>query len=115
VREKYATPFLRELREAVGLRALDKTVVAVRQPSKPKGSRPMFKQYREADGRFYFKLVEGDRTLLVSKGFDSPREAGERIAALKRDGFSAADTTVALSEGVEIETVHQALARLREE
>lgn len=115
VREKYATPFLRELREAVGLRALDKTVVAVRQPSKPKGSRPMFKQYREADGRFYFKLVEGDRTLLVSKGFDSPREAGERIAALKRDGFSAADTAVALSEGVEIETVHQALARLREE
>ncbi|MFP3514286.1 hypothetical protein SB775_32845, partial [Peribacillus sp. SIMBA_075] len=43
------------------------------------------KQYREADGRFYFKLLDGDGALLVqSGGFDSPREAGQTIAVLKQ-------------------------------
>ena len=47
---------------------------------------PQFKQYREADGRFYFKLVRGERVLLQSIGFDSPKDAGARIARLKREG-----------------------------
>ena len=34
---------------------------------------PVFKQYREADGKFHFKLVHGERMLLQSAGFDSPR------------------------------------------
>src|SRR5690606_2082486 len=86
VRERHATAFARELREAVGLRNLSKVQTAA--PKKAKTALPMFKQYREADGRFHFKLVEGDRTLLKSRGFESPREAGQRIAALKREGFA---------------------------
>ena len=43
----------------------------------------MFKQYREADGRFHFKLVDGDRLLLQGWGFASPRDAGQLVARLK--------------------------------
>ncbi|MGV3570701.1 MAG: tryptophan--tRNA ligase [Ramlibacter sp.] len=79
-----ATPFMRELREAVGLRSLA-TVPGAAKKEKPKaGSLPAFKQYREADGRFYFKLVDAQgRLLLQSTGFASPKEAGQFIAALK--------------------------------
>ena len=46
---------------------------------------PTFKQYRDSDGRFYFKLIGGGGELLVqSNGFDSPKEAGQVIATLKR-------------------------------
>jgi tryptophanyl-tRNA synthetase len=44
----------------------------------------VFKQYRESDGRFYFKLVHGDRTLLQSQGHASPRDAGQLVARLKQ-------------------------------
>ena len=73
----------------------------------------MFKQYREADGRFHFKLVDGDRVLLLSRGFDSPKDAGQRVAALKRDGFAGVDGDVSLGEGVDAESVVQALAAMR--
>ena len=46
---------------------------------------PTFKQYREADGKFYFKLVDGDRVLLQSEGFDSARDAGQLVARAKQD------------------------------
>ena len=53
---------------------------------KAKSAAPTFKQYREADGRFYFKLVAADgRELLLSLGHASPREAGQAIARLKAD------------------------------
>ena len=78
-----ATPFLAELRHAVGLRNL----AAVATPAaveKAKAALPQFKQYREADGRFHFKLVDADgRLLLQGEGFASPREAGAVVAALK--------------------------------
>jgi hypothetical protein len=39
------------------------------------------------DGLHYFKLVEpGGRVLLQSKGFASPREAGQAVAALRAQG-----------------------------
>jgi tryptophanyl-tRNA synthetase len=50
----------------------------------------VFKQYRERDGKFYFKLVDADgRLLLQSLGFDSPREAGQSIGLLQTQGASA--------------------------
>ena len=49
----------------------------------------MFKQYREADGQFYFKLVEGERLLLQSVGFEGARNAGQLIGLLKQEGGAA--------------------------
>jgi tryptophanyl-tRNA synthetase len=65
---------LRDLREQAG----------GKKEAKAKAALPVFKQYREKDGRFHFKLVDAfGRELLVSPGFASPREAGQAVAALK--------------------------------
>ena len=49
-----------------------------------------FKQYREKDGQFYFKLVsaQGD-SLLQSRAYASPQVAGQRIAQLQQQGMAA--------------------------
>jgi tryptophanyl-tRNA synthetase len=87
-----ATPFLRELRQAVGLRSLN-ALPAVAQKSKSKSNKnaaPTFKQYRENDGKFYFKLLDADaRLLLQSQGFDSPREAALTVSLLQKEGVTA--------------------------
>ncbi len=114
LRAQYAMPFLRELRAAVGLRDLASTHADGKPVARAaKAALPVFKQYREADGRFHFKLVDGERVLLLSRGFDSPKEAGQRIAALKRDGFPGPDADVALGEGAGTTAVADALAALR--
>ncbi|MBC7214913.1 MAG: tryptophan--tRNA ligase [Burkholderiaceae bacterium] len=87
-----ATPFMRELRHAVGLRSLAQgTAQQTEKSAKPgKAALPSFKQYREADGKFYFKLVSPQgRLLLQSTGFDSPRAAGQAIAQLQQQGAPA--------------------------
>ncbi|MDQ2702958.1 MAG: tryptophan--tRNA ligase [Pseudomonadota bacterium] len=112
LREEYATPFLHELRHAVGLRDLSVAVGDVPAARATRAALPVFKQYREADGRFHFKLADGDRVLLVSRGYDSPREAGQRVAALKRDGFTGPDADVALGDGIDAGSVVQALAAM---
>ena len=114
LRERHATPFLGELREAVGLRDLDsyRTAGSPGQ-KKARATLPVFKQYRESDGRFHFKLVEGDRVLLLSHGFESPRDAGQRLAALKRDGFGGHGSDLFLGDGVEAAEVQAALDALR--
>jgi tryptophanyl-tRNA synthetase len=82
-----ATPFMRELRHAVGLRPLaadKKTTVA-----EAKTAAPSFKQYREKDGLFYFKFVDPKgQVLLQSLGFASPKDAGQTIAQLQAEGPS---------------------------
>ena len=111
-----AAPFLAELRAAVGLRPM----VAVAAPSVPAAARPkaaaapVFKQYREADGKFYFKLTAPDgRVLLQSSGFESGREAGQWIARLKSEGAAAVpDAPVAHGEAVSAQDVADALAAL---
>ncbi|WP_341648281.1 tryptophan--tRNA ligase [Thauera humireducens] len=103
-----ATPFLAELRHAVGLRNL----AAVATPAaveKAKAALPQFKQYREADGRFHFKLVAADgRLLLQGEGFASPREAGSVVSALKQGAAFAVDGTRVVVDG-------QAVAALAED
>jgi tryptophanyl-tRNA synthetase len=113
LRTQYAMPMLARLREAVGLRDLGMhaaTTPSARQPTST--ALPVFKQYREADGKFYFKLVDGERVLLQSAAFDSPKDAGMRIAALKRGEFDGADAQVAFGEGVDADAVQAALAAL---
>jgi tryptophanyl-tRNA synthetase len=78
-----AVPFMAELRHAVGLRNLAARGAA-KKDKKDKAQLPSFKQYRESDGKFYFKLVDPQgRLLLQSHGFDSPKAAGEVVKSLK--------------------------------
>jgi tryptophanyl-tRNA synthetase len=86
-----ATPFMARLRQAVGLRSL--ATATTSGPAKAaKVAAASFKQYREKDGQFYFKLVDAKGALLLqSLGFASPKEAGVAIGRLKQDGLSALD------------------------
>ncbi|MCW5649209.1 MAG: tryptophan--tRNA ligase [Ramlibacter sp.] len=78
-----ARPFMAELRHAVGLRNLGSRAAGAADKA-ARVALPVFKQYREADGKFYFKLVDAGGTLLLqSPAFDSPREPGQLISRLK--------------------------------
>lgn len=82
---KISRPFMTELRHAVGLRnlAAGRDKGGARKAAKV--AKPSFKQYRERDGLFYFKLLDANgAALLQSRGFASPQEAGRAIAALQQ-------------------------------
>ncbi len=80
---KIATPFVAELRRAVGLRDL-REAPSTSGAAKAKVATPTFKQYRESNGQFHFKLLDADGKLLVqSRGFDSARDAGQLVSRLK--------------------------------
>lgn len=124
LREEVAIPMMRQLRQAVGLRALSRPAggpAATEAPALP--ALPQFKQYRHDDGLFYFKLVQGERIVLQSGGFSAPREAGQLVGRLKagagtgvsvRDGQLFVDDTSAgwLGEAVTAGEVIAALDRL---
>lgn len=111
-------PFMTTLRHAVGLRNL--------AAGKDKGgakaakvAKPSFKQYREkADGLFYFKLLDArGETLLQSRGFTSPQEAGRTIAQLQAQGEEALASLAAQLEPIDTEgtrAVTEALEALAE-
>ena len=109
-----AAPFLAELRDAVGLRRMVAVAAKVDKTVATKAALPSFKQYREADGKFYFKLAAADgRVLLQSVAFESGRDAGQWVARLKNDGAVAVpDAPVAHGEGVSAQDVADALAAL---
>jgi tryptophanyl-tRNA synthetase len=80
-----------------------------------KAALPSFKQYREADGQFRFKLVDAQGQLLLqSLGFASPKQAGQTIATLQRDGAAALTRLTDQLEplAVDADTVGAALALL---
>jgi len=114
LREKYATPFLAELRQAVGLRDLSHRSEA-QDKSLQKSALPSFKQYRDTDNRFYFKFLDGNGALLVqSNGFDSPKEAGQLIAVLKRADQADQMETPEINLLAPAQEVLAALMQLRE-
>ena len=83
-----ATPFMSELRNAVGLRKLQSphTSSAAKYA---KVATAAFKQYREKDGNFYFKLVDSDGMLLLqSLAFASPKMAAQCISLLVEQGLN---------------------------
>ena len=85
-----ATPFMAELRHAVGLRNLESVSAASAKTGTAKTAVPAFKQYRENDGKFYFKLLSASgRTLLQSRSFEAPKDAALAIATLQKDGAGA--------------------------
>ena len=113
-----ATPFVRSLRSAVGLRSLAQASAAPKAAKAAKAALPSFKQYREADGQFYFKFVAADgRLLLQSTGFAAPKDAGQAIARLQQQGESALAALagqLAPIEGVPPQDVAAALQQLAE-
>ena len=116
LRKQFAVPLLKELRHAVGLRDLS---TAGDVPSEESGAAraapPLFKQYREKDGRFYFKLQAGDGTLLIqSEGFDSPRDAGQLIGVLKQTEHGDGLQSELFKLEAEVDVVLAALQALRE-
>jgi len=114
-----AQPFLAELRRAVGLRPMlaapARPAAASAPAAEARAALPAFKQYRESDGRFYFKLAAANGTLLLqSQGLADAREAGAWVKRLKSEGEAALDgAPVALADGVPRESVAAALAALR--
>ncbi|NBO76168.1 MAG: tryptophan--tRNA ligase [Betaproteobacteria bacterium] len=114
-----ATPFLHTLREAVGLGRLSgpngssRTTAPNQAASADKLA--SFKQYRQADGRFYFKLAAPDgAVLLQSQGFEGGRDAGQWVARIRSEGLVAAQAApVALGPGVDWGRVQAALQALQ--
>ena len=107
---RLAGPLMTRLRRAVGLRGLETPAIVDAPGHDPdvaagtpeaaraggpdggfaKAAPPVFKQYRERDGKFYFKLVGAQgRVLMQSHGFESPRQAGEVIASFQKQGAGA--------------------------
>ncbi|MFN5699417.1 MAG: tryptophan--tRNA ligase, partial [Betaproteobacteria bacterium] len=114
-----AMPFLHALRDAVGLgRLVDQGGAPASRASHAGASADKlasFKQYREGDGRFYFKLTASDgAVLLQSQGFEGGRDAGQWVKRIRSEGLSAAQAApVALGPGVDWAQVQAALQALQ--
>ncbi|MDH4451466.1 MAG: tryptophan--tRNA ligase [Rhodoferax sp.] len=93
-----ATPFMAQLRSAVGLRRLSGTVQTGAARTE-KTALATFKQYREKDGQFYFKLAAADGTVLLqSRAFASGKDAGLCIAQMQRDGAASLSVLASVVE-----------------
>lgn len=114
---KIATPFMAELREAVGLRRFKSFGAEGKKVTKgKKAGKAVFKQYREKDGKFYFKLTSASgKDLLQSTAFDTGREAGQTIAAMKKTGVEELPACATLCDRVGLDEVKAALASFAEE
>ena len=114
---RLSTPFMAELRHAVGLRNLRaQRGIGNADPKAARVTLPSFKQYRESDGRFHFKLVDVQgRVLLQSEGFASPKDAGAAIGRLHQEGVAAwqeLGTQLTIAGGASSSDVVAALERL---
>jgi tryptophanyl-tRNA synthetase len=113
---RLSTPFMAQLRHAVGLRDLRAASTDTKAGAKAKAALPSFKQYREADGQFHFKLVDAQgRLLLQSKGYASPKDAGAAIGRLQKEGspaWQALGDQVGVADGVSADDVTAALQQL---
>ena len=108
---KIATPLVLEMRRSMGLRDLREAPKAAIPEKEKSSALPQFKQYREKDGKFYFKLIDGDGSLLLqSRAFDSPKDAGRCIAQCKA-GEMIAEASAA--EGVDMHRVAAAVRALQ--
>ena len=109
-------PFMARLRASVGLRDL-RNGTATKAEKSQKPVLPSFKQYREADGKFYVKFVDAQGNLLLqSQGYESPKDAGKLVNQLRTDPgmllSASAQTTVA--DGQTTASVQAALQQLRD-
>lgn len=113
-----AAPFMREIRQAVGLRSFVSTATAPSPAAglatdSSKAAAPLFKQYRE-EGLFYFKLTAADgAVLLQSTGFEQGCAAGAWVKRIRDQGVhSLADIPAAWYAGIDQLQLAQALKML---
>jgi tryptophanyl-tRNA synthetase len=96
-------PFLAELKRAVGLRPLARAAAAPAAPRKARAAGPRLLTYREKDGKFYFKLVDGDgETAFESRAHDTPdaaRRDQDALLALDGEALRAAASTGEAQQG----------------
>jgi tryptophanyl-tRNA synthetase len=72
-----ATPFLNELREAVGLRSFVAQTQVAATTKKKAAKAARFVSFREEDGSFRFRLLAADgEQLLLSRNFADGKAAG---------------------------------------
>lgn len=112
---RISIPFMEELRQAVGLRRFHQIHVPKEGEAKPavaprKKVIPVLRQYREKDGKFYFKFSVGDKALFVSSGYATGKEAGAAVALLKKGDASDIFPSFVLAAGVTAEEAKAALA-----
>ncbi|WXL26722.1 tryptophan--tRNA ligase [Ectopseudomonas mendocina] len=75
---KIATPFLGELREAVGLRSFRTQATAATSEKKKASKSARFVSFRDDDGSFRFRLLDAaGEQLLLSKSFADGKSAGQ--------------------------------------
>jgi len=94
-------PFMRQLREAVGL-GVDRGARAAASASagKPGGRRARFVSFRDDDGAFRFRLIGADgQDVLLSLPFENPKLAG---AAMRRLQAEPLDSLVTEHDAVAI-------------
>ncbi|MEG1818851.1 tryptophan--tRNA ligase, partial [Pseudomonas sp.] len=84
---KVATPFLEQLREAVGLRSFRSIEQGVAQTKKKAVKAARFVSFREDDGSFRFRLLAADgEQLLLSRNFADGKTAGAISKQLQQGG-----------------------------
>lgn len=82
-----ATPFLGELREAVGLRSFRSVVQSADSGKKKAVKGARFVSFREDDGSFRFRLLAADgEQLLLSRNFANGKTAGAVSKQLQQGG-----------------------------
>ncbi len=87
---KVATPFLGELREAVGLRNFRSEVKNAGPTKKKGGKTARFASFRETDGSFRFRFFAADgEELLLSRPFSDPKAIGALSQRLIAQGVDA--------------------------
>ena len=75
---KIASPFLAELREAVGLRSFVEVAQTATAAKKKSAKGPRFVSFRDEDGSFRFRLLAADgEQLLLSRSFADGKAAGQ--------------------------------------
>ena len=87
---KIATPFLGELREAVGLRNFASEVKSAAPARKKSSKTARFASFREADGAFRFRFFAADgEELLLSRPLSNPKAIGSLTQRLIAGGPDA--------------------------
>jgi tryptophanyl-tRNA synthetase len=108
-----ATPKLAALRDALGLRSAgtaSTAAVGQPKPAAKQGKMPRFASFRDADGKFRFRLfsAEGEE-LLLSMPFADPKAAGALQKRLKTLGAAAAVMQIK-AQGMALELDGEAVA-----
>ena len=87
---RIATPFLGELREAVGLRSFRSQAIGAEGGKKKAAKKARFVSFREQDGSFRFRFLAADgEELLLSRPFSDPKAAGAISQRLIDQGADA--------------------------